>query len=270
MEPEITITTPSEKWKKCGEEWSNFLCALLSPAVMALLLAAAALIKYSEESSGYVAVIFSIAASLASGLIGSILTRRWLEWNNANVIKARATLAVRSLRLLFGTIVSLEKRVRAFSANLTERDKTSLSATHYDEIVIQCVGLAEQVKSSIENWTDVVPEGSIKTEIGEITKLKEDLEKRSSEIDSLEAELKEKDKLSQDQQADLIKQLERKKEEILELKTRPMPSWDSSNYSPLSGVPLGATGPGGPFDTFRDVFGSSTDVSGDSSTDVEK
>lgn len=160
--------------------------------------------------------------------------------------------------MLFGGLIALEKRVRAFRSRLSNSEIQStalheLFETRYDEVISQCVSLSEHVVSSIEDWTDILPEGSIVSEIGALTKLKEELQEHETEVDQLTSKLKEQTKLSSDEKRKLEKQLADHKSEIQKLKANRVPAWDSSNFSSTSGVALGPTGPSGPMEFFTAI-----------------
>jgi DNA repair exonuclease SbcCD ATPase subunit len=54
--------------------------------------------------------------------------------------------------------------------------------TYLEEVIGRCVLLEEGILSSIESWTDIIPEADVKTQIGVISEL-------TSKVETLEQEL---------------------------------------------------------------------------------
>lgn len=232
------------------KEWGKFGDIVLNPWVACLILAAILfnVLLVNQTDTAIIAAL-SVIVTLISGVLGGVATKRWLDQVEGTVIVARGKTAVRSLKLLLGSIVSLEKRVRAYLSREKERPEgevctRELLATEFEEVIGKCVRMEEEVISSIENWTDIVPEGDIKTQIGEWTKLKMEVERQNAQMTELQNKLKQEKSLSKEEKEQLRHEINRLQAELSQHQLS-MPSWLALNYATDTGLPSGATGPSG-------------------------
>lgn len=174
-------------------QWSAFLKVLLDPWVLLLGATAVFTGRASLEAAPQsAAAALTLVASVASGLLGGRAAQRWGTLTEERVILARGKTAVRSLKLHLGSVADFERRARVFSARCSgvEEGREPFSPSMaFEEVVGRCRNLQEQVLSSIENWTDIVPEADIKTQIGEITRLAQENDEQVGEVRRLKEEL---------------------------------------------------------------------------------
>jgi hypothetical protein len=230
--------------------WKNFANIILDPWSIILIAGTVVLsIVLLNQNDKVIIIILTFIISVASGILGGILGKRWEDLTEERIIAARGKSAVRDLKLLLGNIALLEERVHRFTrwhADAVKKDNSNheVIAVNLEEIIGRCNMLEEQAINSVENWTDVVPEANVSTQIGIITDLKRKTELLEADVRSLNNELGE----SKDKSAEEIKKLQgekRQKEKELEnarqeLRNR---SW-TLNIPPASGSAyLGATGP---------------------------
>ncbi len=80
-----------------------------------------------------------------------------------------------------------------------------------------CKLLQEETVSSIENWTDIVPEADIKTQVGVISELGQNLSQREAELAALKEELGEAKDNSEAERRALRNQVLEKEAQIVSL-----------------------------------------------------
>lgn len=219
-------------------QWKSFLQVLLDPWV--LLLAAVAF--YSGKASlgatpSSAAGALALVSSIASGLLGGRIAQRWGALTEEQVIAARGKAAVRGLKLHLGSVADLEKRSRVFLARCSGKsnmpDASFPCGMALEDVVGRCRLLEEQVLSSIENWTDIVPEANIKTQIGEITRLAQENDEQVEEVGRLQAALSDSKNQSVSTQQTLQAEIERKEKLLKE--TRRKLAESSSLLGPFTG-----------------------------------
>ncbi len=195
-------------------QWRAFLKVLLDPWVLLLAVIAVLTARASLSASPpSAAAALTLVASVASGLLGGRAAQRWGSLTEEHVIFARGKGAVRSLKLHLGSVADLERRTRMFLAHCSGEDtgrQTFSPEMAFEEVVGRCGILQEQVLSSIENWTDIVPEADIKTQIGELSRLAREKEEQVSEVRRLQAELADSKNQSASTQERLQHELDRK------------------------------------------------------------
>jgi len=177
--------------------WRRFFSVILDPWLLVLVLATALSVfeagKAASDARTLVAALFTTLAALSAGVLGAVVTKRWEGATVERALVARGKAAVRGLKLLLAGVVDLESRA---CVHLSRQPKPK-SNSHpepvtmaLEEIIGRCHALAEEVVSAIENWTDIVPEADIKTQIGVISKLIETRDQLSDELRSLNDKLK--------------------------------------------------------------------------------
>ena len=213
--------------KKLGNRWATFLGVIFEPATFLLLLVLALLYWYSgTEGGGNAPVLMYVLLTIASVVLGGRLTRKWAELTEGDVVAARGHSAVRSLMTQLRSIAALENTIRRFRSAEAEIEKNPDAVKrNYEEAIRTCESLQEQTVGAIENWTDIVPEASIKSQIGVISDLKIAIDQSENDLSQLKNELqdakgksrKEKAKL-QERIADEKRQVETLQNELYEKK----------------------------------------------------
>lgn len=218
-------------------QWLAFLKVILDPWVLALAVAALysgnAALSASPNSS---ASALALVASLASGLLGGRIAQRWGTLTEERVTVARGKTAVRGLKLHLGSVADLERRARGFLARSNTAVPSFSAGMALEEVVGRCRLLQEQVLSSIENWTDIVPEANIKTQIGEITRLADENDEQVAEVAKLKAELSDSKNQSASAQKSLQTELERKEKLLRETQRKLTES--TSSLGGFTGITL--------------------------------
>lgn len=190
-------------WIKFLYSWSVFLSICIDPLVILSIITLSYLYNSTDADKPTPALIY-ILVTAVSTIFGVRITQKWSEITEGGIIKARGRTAVRSLKLLLGNISSLEQRIANFSDNTDQiNNNPDVTSRNYEEIREKCLRLQEEVISSIENWTEFVPEADIKTQIGEITGVSSSLLNAEEELKAVTEELEhikntnngEKDKL---------------------------------------------------------------------------
>jgi hypothetical protein len=181
------------KQKTLGERWKACLSVVFDPWNALLILIALALFAisaYDSSLSKLTTALLSVLLTVAAAVLGARVTQQWSAITEQSVVQARGVAAVRSLKLLLRNIAALENRVSGFRAHETHITKhTEVTKRNYEEIRAACIVLQEEAVSSIENWTDIVEEADVRTQIGVITSLKADLEAKATELEAAKVEL---------------------------------------------------------------------------------
>jgi len=172
------------------EKWNNFFNVIFDPWVIFLLIITTVFIIYSTNSNANyknVLAIFTLVISLLSGLLGGVIANRWAQMTELKVLVARGKSAIRGLKLILLNISNIEKRTKDYIIVLEKENKEyKLITSNFEEVIEKCNILEEEVISSIENWTDIIPEvANLKTQIGLISDMKikqVDLEKDISQL----------------------------------------------------------------------------------------
>lgn len=208
-------------WKS---RWRAFLDIVIDPWTITLIVVSAFLVKVIvEQTDRFVVAILTVILSVVSGVLGGLLTNRWTQITGERVTVARGKVAVRSLKLLLGNIAALERRVRTYLERYQDgKRRESLNdevvTTYLEEIIGRTGVLEEETLSSIENWMDILPEADVRTQIGVISKLREELSERARDLEGLNVKLKEVAGKSEEKEETLKKQIYDKEQEITRLR----------------------------------------------------
>ncbi|HET6725630.1 MAG TPA: hypothetical protein VFH85_06465 [Gammaproteobacteria bacterium] len=199
-----------------GDRWRQFGAIVLDPWTACLMLAVAALFYMSLHQANAVgSTLLFVLITLTSAVLGGRITKQWVEATEGGVVVARGRSAVRSLKLLLRTISSLESRIRAFRDAEGEIEQHPLMVRrNYEEAIQACNLLQEETVSSIENWTDIVPEADIKTQIGLISELKKSIADKEIELSNLDDQLRETKGQSEAERTQLKQQIRDKAAQI--------------------------------------------------------
>lgn len=98
--------------------------------------------------------------------------------------------------------------------------------TYFEEIVEQSGVFEEQVLGAIENWTDLVEEADIQTQIGVITELRKQLRQSEAELDELHEKLSERE-ATEEEAEHLREEIEEKQQELERLRDQFTEEWSS-------------------------------------------
>jgi hypothetical protein len=179
------------------DSWKQFISIVFQPFVLILILAsmAAGYLAANQKDPKIIALMTFIAA-ICGGALGGILTKRWSEMTEERVIFARGKTAVRALYLLLNNIAHLEKRTKVFLSRRDIKEEEDVgeavdAKVAFEEIIGLCRVLEEEALSSIENWTDIIPEADVKTKIGMISELQQLVESLQIDIGELKGQVDE-------------------------------------------------------------------------------
>jgi hypothetical protein len=252
MKSDDTSRTPRPR-TRLQANWSAFWEAIFDPWTIVLLvttvfltlLSIAAVKTASNDASN---ALWYVLITLSASFLGGRATYRWSTASDVDVVMARGQHSVRSLKLLWRSIVTLEQRMRTFRDNETLiRDNPDVTKRNYEEAIIHCRTLEESTLNSIENWIDVVPEANIKSDVGRISELSEQLDAKTQDLakaegakDSLMAQGSTEKAIYEDKIRSLATDVERLKNELRAAKAN------------LQGA-MGATGP---LTSLKDLLGT--------------
>jgi hypothetical protein len=174
-----------------GDRWSGFLMAVLDPWTILLLLTTLAFVYGATvQSNKALTAMFSGLAAVCSSIFGGLVTNRWQESAQTAVLVARGKSAIRNLKLLLSSVVGLERRVNCYLDRMSGSDCAREVVTAYlEEVLEKCNTLHEETINAIENWTDIIPEADVTTQIGKIGALQGQIGDLANEAERLRNEL---------------------------------------------------------------------------------
>ncbi len=202
--------------KNLKSKWISFIGIALDPWTLVLSIGVLLLFLFSiDQTDKKITSLLFVLITAASAILGGRITKHWVDISDGGVVVARGKSAVRSLKLLLRNISALEKRVSLFIGSDGDiKIHPEVTKRNYEEIIAICNVLEEETVNSVENWTDIVPEADIKTQIGLISDLKQQLDGRGEELQSLKNELVEKKGTSEDARKRLDDEVKEKKKQI--------------------------------------------------------
>ena len=230
------------------DKLANFFNVMLDPWVIILLIATCTFIYYSTQTKETSLIaLFTLIISLISGLLGGIIANRWAQMTELKVLVARGKSAIRSLKLILLNISNIEKRTKEYIACVDKDNKEhKLIISNFQEVIEKCNILEEEVISSIENWTDIIPEvGNLKTQIGLVSEMKLRQAELESDILDLNQQITTVKEEESKQKDELQKKLSEKENELSKTKQKLQVVESQINKSVLSGL----TGPSNAFGT---------------------
>jgi hypothetical protein len=199
--------------------WKIFIGIILDP--WNLLAIVGLVLLFSVSSPGLNALTSGLISTLitfASAILGGRMTKQWVDITEGGIVIARGKAAVRSLKLLLRNTAALEARVVNFLSRKEEFEKhPEVTKRNYEEIIETCNLLEEETVSSIENWTDIVPEADIKTQIGIISELKNTLSEKESDRQKLNQQLEDAKGQSEQERTKLKDEIKKKEKQITDL-----------------------------------------------------
>ena len=177
--------------KSLKDKWKAFFALTFDPWNLLLCIAVGSLFYLSiGENDRLNSSLSYILITITSAILGGRISQQWSSISETGVLVARGKSAVRGLKLLLQNVATLEGRIRSFSINSNEiENNPQVVKRNYEEAIAICGLLQEETVSSIENWTDIVPDADIKSQIGEISKLKTQIHDREDELQQLEKEV---------------------------------------------------------------------------------
>jgi len=167
------------------------------------------------------------------------------------VLVARGHSAIRSLKLILLNIAAVENRIKVNIDNLDKgNNEYKLIKSTYEEVIEKCNILEEEIVSSIENWTDIIPEiGNIKTQIGVLSEMKLKVLELDGEIKKSKKDIESVKEIEGKRKEELVKELKTRENELSKARAKLLEKEDELNRSVLGGIfpsgsiyGLGATG----------------------------
>lgn len=256
----------NNKDRSLKEKWSNFFDIIFEPAVIILIVFVTFFIYYSNQTTDKtILAIVSIGISIFSSLLGGIIAHRWAEMTEQKVLVTRGSSAIRSLKLISYNINKIANRTKEYINSLDKENKEyKLIVSNYSEMIEKCNILAEEVISSIENWTDIIPEvNNVKSQLGIISDKINEQDSIAKELDILKTKLDEsQNQLSEGskENEELKTSITEKENELIKIRKELRVAENKYNTSILSGLrgptgsisgsvlefdnSFGATGPG--------------------------
>ncbi len=177
--------------------------------------------------------------SILTGILGSYIAARWLEYTDRRVLKVRGKLAVLSLKVLLNCIGMTQSRVRQYFKDWKNTPENAGKIYHVwiEETCEKLQFLYEQAVSSIETWSDVIEEANIRTEITKLRELSTSAANLQLQKEQLEKQLAETESKSE-HEIQLIKQeLDQTKEELKKTKAEVKSERARIDRGVLSGIP---------------------------------
>ncbi len=203
------------------DRWKAFLTMVLDPLSIGLLVSTIFLsIVLVLQTDRVIIATLTFLVAVFSGVLGGVLGKKWDDLTGERIIIARGKSAIRSLKLLLGSAVALERRVRQYLGQCAKEKGQALetTTTYLEEVIGRCVLLEEGVLSSIESWTDIIPEADVKTQIGLISELTSKVDNLVQELGALSAELQETRGKSEKEIEKLKADKRQKEKELSELR----------------------------------------------------
>ena len=205
--------------KDLKTRWGLFFDVIGDPWNV-LLIISLAILSYNSvnQANVLVSTLLFILITVASAILGGRIAKHWADITEVSIVSARGHAAVRNLKLLLRLVTALEKRVTVF--RIREEDilnQPEVTKRNYEEAIETCKQIQEQTVNSIENWTDIVPEADIKTEIGVISDLKDSLNAKEEDLKLLKNQIQKDEGKTGKEFSDMKKQIIAKEIQIAEL-----------------------------------------------------
>lgn len=200
------------------KRWQNFLSLIFDPWTLCFLIATTVLIILGHgQQNVTVSTMFTVLITLSSAVLGGRAAKHWVDITEGGVVKARGKSAVRGLKLLFGNVTSLDQRLERFLGHCEKDQPLEIIKTWIEEVSERTRLIAEEVVSSIENWTDIIPEADIKTHIGELSALTAKLDRKEAELKEIQEELNQTKDTAKEEREKLRKGIHDKEKEMADL-----------------------------------------------------
>ncbi|MBI5326487.1 MAG: YrzE family protein [Ignavibacteriae bacterium] len=221
------------------EKWVNFFNLIWDPLVVFLVILTAIFIYFSNiPLNKNILSVLILIITLVSGLLGGVIANKWAEMTEFKVLVARGKSAIRSLKLILLNVAKIEKRTNEYIIKLDKDNKEyKLVVCNFEEVMQNCRILKEEIISSIENWTDIIPEvENLKTQVGFISEMVIKVDEKENEIKLLNEKIKIiKDEGGKEKEF-LLSNLTEKERELSDLKSLLFAKEKEINTSVLSGL----------------------------------
>lgn len=220
-------------------KWSNFMNVVLDPWVICLLIINGVFVYLSNnvDNKSFIPII-NLIISLLSGLLGGIIANRWAQMTELKVLVARGKSAIRSLKLVLLNISNVEKRTKEYIKSIDNKNiDYKLIISNFEEVIEKCNILEEEIISSIENWTDIIPEvEDFKTQIGLISNMKTKQSELEIDILTLTHQITNVETEGTKQNEELQKMLAYKESDLIKTKKKLREAESKVNTSLLGGL----------------------------------
>lgn len=194
------------------ERWKIFGVVLLDPLIIFFFISTVFLsVVLVNQNNLIVTTVLTLIVSLSSGTLGGLISKRWDDLAEEKVIVTRAKSAHRGLELLLNSIIAVERRTRLYARRHSDekmegRITAEVIKTYFEETVERCLDLEEKVVSSIEDWTDILPNMEFKTALKEMRTLNSSRNDAILELEEINKALQEKENKSTEEIEKLVKE----------------------------------------------------------------
>ena len=210
--------------KELKQEWIDVwkIIAQPLPVLLIVLTVIFGYGTYQSNENTQLLGILTIITSIISGVAGAAISYKWQKLNEGREIYTRAKGAVRNLRLLLKAINTHQYRIQCNYQKIIspQADKGEITPAQmaFEGAIADSISLQEQTMNSIEDWTDIVPEANIRTQIGVITDLNKHLEKTKEELSEMAHKLEEQE-LKKEEREEIESQIKELRLEKINLET---------------------------------------------------
>jgi len=215
--------------KTLKEKWASFVLIIADPwnillFVITLVFFVALLLEniFEKNIPGPFIWLLYFMLSFSSAVLGGRCLKLWTDQTQSGILAVRGKTAIRNLQLLLRNIMELRTRVEKFQQRDLNKPKIqkAIIENNYEEIISKCASLGEETVNSIENWTDIIPEASVRTQIGELSRLQADLNEKIKDRKELMAVVKKTKSQSVEEKTSLKKEIQEKETEIAQLRSQ--------------------------------------------------
>ena len=171
--------------------WGAFWIVLTDPWVVCLLVGSGLLFWLAQKPlQGSSGALVQLLLAASTGVLGGRVASMINTVTGETILRGRGTVAVRMLNVLLKNIDSIEQRTASFLRGARDNEQGgAITERNYEELISWLRALQDQAMSSIDNWTDIVPEARITAENAVLSKVKSLLEERESEVNAVRQEL---------------------------------------------------------------------------------
>lgn len=221
------------------EKWEHFLQIIFDPWVLIFLVATLVFVWIAAGQTDQTLIaVLSVLISISSSIVGGVITKNWLDLTEGRVLVARGKSAIRSLKTLLANIADLERRVSQHLSRHTDNSlEVDVVKNSFEEIIGRCNVLEEEAINSIENWTDIIPEAEVKTQIGLISRLREEKTGLENDIKQLRTHVEDVKEKSDAEKEELRKALWEKEKKLSETEAQLLKEQRKVDSGVLSGLP---------------------------------
>jgi hypothetical protein len=174
-----------------NDDFRAFKACLKDPIVITLVLGICPLIVgTSSAHSATESVLIGILLFIASTFLGSRVTAVWTKVQEQGELIFRGKLSVRGIGLFLKNIERLEGRLsQLLSRHVQSPVSESVFRGYLEEVILTCRSIREEGFSSIENWSDILPEVDGRSRLADISAIKTRLSRASEYAAEVKKEL---------------------------------------------------------------------------------